>query len=201
MDISETARRLAGVPRRTIAVTLDAPEQVARLLDQTTGLMRRATQLMNRVDLIVARLEHKLDEFDALTAHSDALLEKAGVAAGMTQSVAEEVRNTRELAEQQLQRVQGLLDLYQPILQSLAPMGKEALGTLNPSYLRGIVSLLNELPNWIERVEPALDGMGNLAPHLEGVTNRMDNVGQVVEGLPGAKLLRRRGQAREEEAE
>ncbi|MDX6327409.1 MAG: hypothetical protein QOK15_3763 [Nocardioidaceae bacterium] len=48
----------------------------------------------------------------------------------------------------------------------------------------------------VDRLEPALDGMGNLIPQLDGVTDRMDNVGQVVEGLPGAKLLRRRGRAR-----
>ena len=61
--------------------------------------------------------------------------------------------------------------------------------------------LLDEVPNLVDRLQPALDGMGKLGPHLQDVTERMDNVGQVVEGLPGAKVLRRRGQAREDEGD
>jgi hypothetical protein len=66
--------------------------------------------------------------------------------------------------------------------------------------VRGIAGLLNEVPNLVDRLEPALEGMGNLLPHLNSVTDRVDTVGQVVEGLPGANLLRRRGRAREEQS-
>lgn len=200
MDLPQTARRLADVPRRTLEMALGAPEQVAELLQATGVVVTRATRLLNRADLIVARLEHKLDEFDELTNRSYGLIEKADKAADATRSVAQEVHDTREFAEQQLGRMRQLLDMYQPLMERLAPLGDEVAAALKPAHVRGIASLLNEIPKLVDRLEPALDGMGNLVPHLEGVTDRMDNVGQVVEGLPGAKLLRRRGQAREEEA-
>ena len=36
-----------------------------------------------------------------------------------------------------------------------------------------------------------------MVPRLDSVTDRVDRMSQVVEALRGAKLLRRRGQARE----
>ena len=198
MDLPQAARRLADVPRRTLEVALGAPEQVAELLQATGLVVTRATRLLNRADLIVARLEHKLDEFDELTNRAYGLIDKADRAADATQSVVQEVHATREYAEQQLGRMRQLLDMYQPLLQRLAPLGDEVAATLKPAHVRGIASLLNEIPNLIDRLEPALEGMGNLVPHLDSVTDRMDTVGQVVEGLPGANLLRRRGQAKED---
>ena len=199
MDLSQAARRIADVPRRTLEMVLGAPEQVSELLQATAVVVTRATRLLNRADLIVARLEHKLDELDELTNRSYNLIDKADRAAEATQSIAQEAHATREFAEQQLNRMRQLLDMYQPLMERLAPLGDEVAAVLKPAHVRGIASLLNEIPNLVDRLEPALDGMGNLLPHLDSVTDRMDTVGQVVEGLPGANLLRRRGQAREEQ--
>jgi ABC-type transporter Mla subunit MlaD len=199
MDLPHLARRLADVPRRSLELALGAPEQLAELFQATAVVVTRATRLLNRADLIVARLEHKLDEFDELTNRSYGLIEKADRAADATASVAQEAHATREFAELQLARMRQLLDTYQPLMERLAPLGDEVAAALKPAHVRGIASLLNEIPNLVDRLEPALEGMGNLLPHLDSVTDRMDTVGQVVEGLPGAKLLRRRGQARVEQ--
>jgi ABC-type transporter Mla subunit MlaD len=199
MELPQTARRLADVPRRTLAMALGAPEQVTELLQATAEAVTRVTRLLNRADLIVARVEYKLDEFDKLTDRANDLIEKADKVADATESVTQEARLTREVAEHQLGRLRHLLDLYQPLMERLAPLGDEMAAVIRPSHVRGIVSLLNEIPNLVDRIEPALEGMGNLLPHLDSVTDRVDTVGQVVEGLPGAKLLRRRGQAREEQ--
>jgi ABC-type transporter Mla subunit MlaD len=199
MDLSQTARRLADVPRRTFELAMGAPDQLAELLQATGVVVTRANRLLNRADLIVARLEHKLDELDELSSRAYGLLDKADSVAATTQAVAEEVHATRQYAEQQIGRMRRLLDTYQPLLQRLAPLGDEVAAALNPAHVRGVASLLNEIPNIIDRLEPALVGMGNLVPHLDSVTDRVDTVGQVVEGLPGASLLRRRGQAKEDQ--
>lgn len=200
VDISGTARRLAHVPRQGMTLALAAPQQVNDLMADVTHLVRRAGRLLDRADLIVARLEHKLHELHTLTESSLQLTERVREVAELTDGVSKEARGTRELAEEQLRRVQSLLDVYQPTLESLAPLSREAASSLQPAHLRALLSLLDELPNLVGRFQPALEGLGGLVPHLEDVTDRMDNVGQVVEGLPGAKALRRRGRAREEEA-
>lgn len=201
MDISGTARRLVDVPRRSVSLALEAPQHASELLDEVRHLVRRTGRLLDRGDLIVARLEHKLAQLDELTDSSFQVTERVRHVADLTESVSKEASGTREFAEEQLRRVQGLLDAYQPVLETLAPLGREMASSLKPANLRGLLTLLDELPNLVDRIQPALDGMGHLVPHLEEVTGRMDTVGQVVEGLPGAKVLRRRGKAREEAAE
>jgi uncharacterized protein YoxC len=189
------------VPRQSVSTVLDAPQQVSHLWEEATELLRRARRVLDKVELIVARVEHKLEQLDAITESSERLLERVGHVAQHADAVATEAHSTREVTEEQARRLQALLDVYQPILERLAPVGQEAVSSLRPPHVRGLIALLDELPNLVDRIEPALDGMGHLVPHLEEVTDRMDNVGQVVEGLPGAKALRRRGQAREEAAD
>ena len=194
-------RRIVGLGVRTAQELARAPEHVGAVLGEVNDLVRRASRLLNRADLIAARLEHKLDELDAITTESQTLVHDGREVADTASGVAAAAAGTRDLAQEQVLRLRGLLDMYQPVLESLAPLGSEAANALRPAHIRGLVTLLNELPQLVDRIEPALEGMGSMVPHMREVTDRMDNVGQVVEGLPGAKLLRRRGQAREEENE
>ena len=48
------------------------------------------------------------------------------------------------------------------------------------------------LPDLIRPAVPAMQALAALMPELEQLTERLDGVGQVVEGIPGAKMLRRR---------
>ncbi len=201
MDIAGTARRMMDVPRQGVTTVLEAPQQVNHLWDQGTELIRRAGRLLDRAELIVARLEHKVSQLDTLIDSTWRLVERAGEVTELTDTVSREARETRKHAEEQVLRLSRLLDEYQPLLESLAPLGREAASSLGPAHVRGLAMLLDEVPNLVDRLQPALDGMGKLGPHLQDVTERMDNVGQVVEGLPGAKVLRRRGQAREDEGD
>jgi ABC-type transporter Mla subunit MlaD len=198
MSISGTARRLVDVPRKGVALAFDAPQQVAVVFDDVTQLVRRAGRLLDRADLVVARLERKVDEVEALLTKSEDLTARADRVVSSTDAVTDAIGETRGHAEREVGRLRGLLDLYQPMLQALAPIGSEAVSPLKPSHLRSLARLLDEVPDLVDTIGPALEGMANLTPHLEGVSDRMNNVGQVVEGLPGAKLLRRRGQERED---
>jgi hypothetical protein len=168
------ARRIVELGVQTAEGVSRAPEHVAAVWSQIEELVRRTRRLLDRADILAARMEHELDQVDAIT---------------------------REVAEDQVTRLRRLLDMYQPVLESLAPLGTEAAAALRPVHVRGLVSLLNELPNLVDQIQPALEGMGAMLPEMREVTDRMDNVGQVVEGLPGAKLLRRRGQAKEEQGD
>lgn len=194
-------RRLVGLGVRTAQELARAPEHVAAALGEVNDLVRRASRLLNRADLIAARMEHKLDELEAIAEEAQTLVRDGRQVADAVGGVASAARGTRELAQEQVLRLRQLLDLYQPVLESLAPLGSEAATALRPAHLRGLVGLLNELPRLVDRIEPALDGMTGMIPEMREVGDRMDSVGQVVEGLPGAKLLRRRGQAREEQQE
>ena len=199
MDPFLGPRRIIGLGLRTVEGVAQTPERIGAVWSQVDSVVRRATRLLDRADLIAVRLEHKLDELDDLAAESQTLVRDGRLVADTASGVAAAARGTRELAQEQINRLRELLDLYQPVLESLAPLGAPAADALRPGPLRGRLSLRHELPTLVDRIEPALDGMGAMIPEMREVTDRLDNVGQVVEGLPGAKLFRRRGQAREEQ--
>ncbi len=201
MDPFVLTRRTVEVATRAAHGVGHAPELVAALWTELQDVVRRATRLLDRADLIAARMEHKLDQLDALAAQSESLVRDGQGIADTVSGLASAARGAPDLAQSQLVRLRALLDQYQPVLESLAPLGEEAATALRPAHLRGLVRLLNELPQLVDRIEPALEGMGGMVPEMREVTDRLDNVGQVVEGLPGAKLLRRRGQAREEKGD
>lgn len=199
MDPFMMVRRVSAAGRKTVEGTLAAPDQIGALWGEVNELVRRVHRLVNRVEHLARRVEHELDRLDAMLVESRGILDDGADVARTGREVADGAGRTREHAEEQVIRVRTLLDLYLPALESLAPVAREAAGLLRPVHLRGLARLLDELPALVDRIEPALDGMGNMAPHLEDMTDRMDNVGQVVEGIPGAKLLKRRGEAREKD--
>lgn len=198
MEISGIARRLVHVPRQGVALALEGPQQLAEVWDEVANLVRRSSRLLDRADLIIARLERKVDEAESLLSSTEMLAAKADGVVTTTEGVTRSVDEVRRQADEEVGRLRRLLDLYQPVLQALAPLGREAAATLDPAQVRGIARLLDEVPQVADYLLPALESMANLAPHMESVTDRMNNVGQVVEGLPGAKRLRKRGQEREE---
>ena len=199
MDPFMMVRRMTAAGRKTVEGTLAAPDQIGALWGEVNELVRRVHRLVNRVEHLARRVEHELDQHDALLGESRGILDDAGDVAQSGRQVADGAGRTRDHAEQQVRRIQALLDLYLPTLESLTPVAREAATLLSPAHLRGLARLLDELPNLVDRIEPALEGMGSMAPHLEDMTDRMENVGQVVEGIPGAKLLKRRGEAREKD--
>lgn len=201
MVISRVARRLVDVPRQGVALAVEAPQQVADVWEEVAQLVRRAGRLLDRADLIIARLERRVDEAETLLERSDLLAAKVD---GVVESTAEVTRGmavTREHADREFRRLRQLLDTYQPLLQALAPISSEAVASVKPAHLRNLATLLDQMPDFVDRIAPALQGMASLPPEMHEVTDRMNTVSQVVEGLPGAKLLRKRGQDREESSD
>lgn len=201
MEIAGIARRLVHVPRHGVALALEGPQQLAEVWDEVARLVRRASRLLDRADLILARLERKVDEAESLLLTTEALAAKADGVVTTTEVVTEGIDKTRKHAEQEVSRLRALLDTYQPLLQAMVPVGSEAVATLNPAHLRALGRMLDQMPDFVDLVAPALQGMAELKPEMQDVTDRMNTVSQVVEGLPGAKMLRRRGQEREESSE
>jgi hypothetical protein len=193
VDIPSAARRLTDLPRQGLSVALGTPQELARLWSEAERLLGRAGRLLERAELLVDRLESQLVEADGLLDHGRLVAKRA-------ETVATDVADTRAATEAQVRRVQRIIDRYEPVLERLVPVAAEAAATVRPSHLGGVVTLLEELPSLVDRFEPALASMASLTPEMEEVSERMDNVGEIVEGMPGAKLLRRRGKAREEEA-
>lgn len=199
MDVLEVARRVAGIPVGTLTAVRSAQAEVLSLRSQVGDLVEHVRRLLARMDSILDLAELRLDEVTPTLERANRVTVDAASLAVEVDAIARGVEATRALAEEQARRVTTLMDLYEPILTSVRPVVGQLARAVTPAQLAGVLALLEELPKLVDRLEPALVGMAGVVPELEGVTEKMDNVGSVVEGLPGAKLLRRRGQARDDE--
>lgn len=109
MDPFGLARRVTAVGMRTVEGALVAPDLVAGLWGEVTDLVGRMHRVLDRVDHLAERVGRELDEVDDLLDRSRGLLGAAGEVNDIAHQTALGARDTRELAEQQLLRVQALL--------------------------------------------------------------------------------------------
>jgi hypothetical protein len=197
VDIGGVARGLAAVPLKSAEVVVALPQMAADLSAESSRLLTRAGGLLDRTDNLLERAEAAMTVIEEMLPRVRRLEEQAAAVGDRGGEVAAAAADATTAAERQVVRVQRLLDLYQPVLESLTPLARESSRLLGPSHVRGLAALLAELPQLVDRFEPALEGMANLTPELHHVTDKVENVGEIVEGVPGATALKRRGRARE----
>lgn len=199
MEPTSIVVTLFSLPRRTVVEVVHAPTRIRSIWTglQTTGtltlsLVQRGHHLLDRIDAAVDDINAVVSEVGRVT---DAA--RASVDAATRTSADIEVTNAHAAAE--IRRVEQLLDVYGAPLVALAPLVSEAASALTPAHIRALGRLLDLVPDVAELVDPALRNLADLAPDVEQLIERMNNVGQVVEGIPGAGLLRRRTQAAEDD--
>jgi hypothetical protein len=199
MGVLDVARQVASVPIGTLAAARTAQAEVRSVWSQVSELVEHARGLLARMEDLLDLTERRLDEVIPTLQRANRVTVEAASLEATVDDIAHAVETTRALADEQVRRATSLMDMYEPILTGIRPVVGQVARALTPAQFNGVLALLEELPNLVDRIEPALVGMAGMVPELEGVTERMENVGLVVEGLPGAKLLKRRGHARENE--
>jgi len=93
----------------------------------------------------------------------------------------------------QVDRSRAALDRYEPAFAAAGPTLAHAATELRSDHVDALARLLDLVPELLDLIVPAFRGLGDLSPELGQLAERFDAVGQIVEGLPGAERLRRRG--------
>ena len=197
MGAIELVSRAVRTPADIATGVLVTPGRVRRLWHELEGTVTQARIVVERAGRAVSRAESDLDDVEALMRRVDGTAEAAGEVVGVAAQLLATAGASTELAGELVARLQRLQDLYEPPLRALAPVLTETAARLRPEQARSVARLLDLVPRVLDQIEPALRNLASLTPELEQVTERVDNVGQIVEGLPGAKLLQRRGRAKE----
>lgn len=192
MGLEQLAGRVIALPTSTLSGLLGAPEQARAVAAEVQRLGKEVWGLAGRAQAALDRVEALLDEVAALVAAVAVLRDEAAVLVTAASGVVTHGAQAVGLLEEQAHRVQRLLDLYEPDMRALAPVAGRAAAELTPRHLTNLADALGRLPDLLELAEPALKNLAGLAPELKDVTDRVENVGQIVEGIPGAGMLRRR---------
>lgn len=201
MTTTGKLRGLGSLPRRTITGVAQAPQQVRKAWQGLEEAGTVALDVVQNPQALLDRIHATLDEITALAEDVRRLTDAVSASVAAVAVVSAEVERTRAQAATEIRRTELLLDLYDEPLAALAPVIAEASTSLSPQQIRLVGQLLDLIPDEAERVQPAVKNLVALAPDLEELIERLNSVGEVVEGIPGAGLLRRRTQAAEEKDE
>lgn len=153
-------------------------------------LVGSAWRIVGRVDAALERVERLIDDVAATNAHARAVVDRIDATSLQT---AEAV----DLGSAELRRTVGLLAEHRATLERAGATAGHAADRLTTEHVDAVAHLLELVPELLDLILPALRGMADISPELVQLTDRFDSVGQIVEGLPGARRLRRRGEERE----
>jgi ABC-type transporter Mla subunit MlaD len=171
---------------------MSAPLSAARDAAGLVLLPARVEAILDRTDAALSRIERVVGDAERITESADATATRAA-------SVAQHADEASAQVDAMVSRVERLLDAYGDSLNELAPLAREAAAALTPDHVRSLVGALDQLPEVVDLIAPAMRGLAALAPDLDELVDRLNAVGDIVEGLPGAGLFRRRGQSAEDE--
>ncbi len=130
-----------------------------------------------------------------LPADAAELLSRAAQLIDRVETVLDHVEEQVTGASVALRRVDDLVELFAPAVGALAPLAGEVADRARPQHVAAIFQGLDLLPELTGMIVPAVRNLVELIPELDLLIERLDNVGKIVEGLPGARRFKRRGEA------
>lgn len=194
MQVMGTAMRIAGAPASAAVTLASLPRRVVRTLATAEDAVQRAATLVLRAETTLDRLAVLEGEIGELVGAVAVVTRRADEVAGTAGQVAVESAAVAQAAAAVTDRIQGLLSGYAPAAQAAAPAVRALAEQVTPVHVRALVDALELLPQMLRSAVPAVEGLAQLSLYLDELSGRLDDVGQIVEGIPGAKMLRRRGQ-------
>lgn len=195
MDLGRTVARALAVPRVVVVTAVETPRNARMLwrgvqlaVGEALEMLSRAQRMMNRAEELVVRFEDLAARAGALALATEAVVTGAGaVTAGAA--------TTADLVDVEVQRLRVLVGMYDEQVVALAPVLAEAAISWQPHHVRALAQVVGVMPEMMAMAEPALVALADLAPDLQKLGDKMNDMGEVVDGIPGAGLFRRRAQS------
>lgn len=203
VSVLESAAALATVPVRVVGMFGTAEllaTRITMLVDHAESLLARTTQVVDDADEAVRQVR-------VLTAAAALAVEEAGRVAAGAATVVAEAELVAGTASGVISRTAGtagtaeeLLATFEPTLRRAAPMAQRFVEQLSQEEVTAAIRLVDELPKLKEHltgnVLPLLGTLDKVGPDLHDLLEVTRDLKLAVAGIPGLKMLRRRGEDR-----
>jgi hypothetical protein len=194
--LDSTERILAGAEESVRQVgMISAAANVA--IDEATEVTRAARTLVTDAELVSTAAGSVVAEADRVTTAAGTLVSEAEILSGKavaTMARAELIATTAD----------ELLTAYETTLRKGAPMASRFIEQLSPEEVDAAIRLIDELPKLTEHltsdVLPILATLDRVGPDIHDLLEVTRDLKLAVAGIPGLKLLRRRGDRLTDEA-
>jgi hypothetical protein len=216
-QLLESAAALATVPVRVIGVLGQAELLVTRITliaEQAESLVQRvasvaadaeATILQTRA--VAAEAARVVTDAAAITGAASAVVTDATVITGAANEVVADAAAITGAASAVVGQAGAaaaeagaLLDGYAPMLRDASPLAARFVAELSPDEVTAAIRMVDELPklreHLVDDVMPLLGKLDQVGPDLHKLLEVTEDLHLAIAGLPGLKLLRRRGEER-----
>jgi hypothetical protein len=158
--------------------------------DHAEAVVARAGRTVDGTDAVVNRAAGSVDEVQSVIARAD------GTVRGADEAVTRAL-GTVAAAGGVVRDVDAVLARVTEPVDQLLPLARRLAETLTPREVEAFVLLLDRLPDLLAMVDsdvaPLIRALSDVAPDVHDVLKILDDLHQLASGLPGAKLLRKRG--------
>ena len=164
-------------------------ERAGGVADGAGALVERAGGVADGAGALVARAGGVADGAGALVARAGGVADRADELVGRAGALAEGAG--------------GLLDTYQPIAAQAAPLARRFVQEFSEDELVAAIRLVDQLPRLTEHMEsdimPLLATLDRVGPDVHELLNQLREVRQAIQGIPGFRLFRKRGEEIDDE--
>ena len=192
MDLRPSIRPLLVAPLTVAVLVTSVPRRLIGVLSTVEMLIDRIQPLVGGLEQTLVRIDAAVTEVTEVARAAAIVTEQAAEVATAAGHTAAEVARVTLAAAAVTRQAEELLSVYRPLLTEASPALDELSRLVEPQHARALVQAVQMLPDLLRPAVPAMEALAQLMPEIEQLTERLDGVGQVVEGIPGAKMLRRR---------
>jgi hypothetical protein len=200
----DLTRSAVGLPARAFRV-LDDIEALVKRVD---GVVDRAEEMIERIARAATSAEETIaraQTVSAAAAHQVEEAAKVSAAAGIivaeSQKIAEGAGTVVARASSTAERAGELLTAYEPALTRGAPMANRFVEQLSAEEIEAAIKLVDELPKLTAHLHadilPILATLDRVGPDIHDLLEVTRDLKLAVAGIPGLKMLMRRGEAAE----
>ncbi len=182
-DSSERNGLLNG-PRRLLGSAAAGAEAVPQLLQAASRMLDALTA----VEALTARVDVLVGTIDSTHRYARQVVE-------MVEDTNEAAATVAVNAALTAGRVSALLDVYEPILQALAPALARIAEHLGPGEVDALIETINRAPALMRRVHgavPVLDTLASVAPDLADLLESSRTLNEMLGSVPGLGRIKKR---------
>ena len=221
-QVVETAAAAVTIPMRAVSVL----GQTELLVSRITVLADEAESLIRRVGTVVAEAEGVVVEARAITTAAAVVVTQAeeiseaaagvvvqastlsGAAEGVIVSagaITADATAVVRQAEATTANADQLLDGYSETLRKGAPLAARFVDELSPDEVTAAIRMVDQLPrlreHLVDDVMPLLAKLDQVGPDLHKLLEVTEDLRLAIAGIPGLRMLKRRGEEKTEKAE
>jgi hypothetical protein len=186
----------------TAAAVATIPVRVISLVGQAELIATRISLIAENAEAMIERVAATAALADETIRETKVIVAAAAVVVTDAETVAASAAQVVGRAGTSAARVEEMLDGYAETLRKAAPMAARFVDELSPEEITAAIRMIDELPRLREHltgdVMPLLAKLDQVGPDLHKLLEVTEDLRLAIAGLPGLKMLKRRGEDRSE---